>query len=242
MIGAPRKPIRYRSLLMISLSLSLSLIATSLAWAGYTPPKTPSAPKRSGTNITRSGSCSSNSTGQLTPLAPLSHVGQTTSTHPTLAWFVPDQTSYPLEVRIFHNQQRLYRTEMQSQPGIMYVSLPQNQSVLTPGQRYTWQVVLICDPNSPSLSVVAMAEMEVVQADLELQRQLAKVQKLQERVALYADRGLWFDALTEALKAPANSAIAANLLQSLAQVEAQQMQEWSNQLKQVEASMQSSNH
>lgn len=240
MINALRKPINCRHLGMVGLSLSLSLMATPPGWASYTPPQTPSAPKQPGSNITRSGSCSPNSTGELTALAPLSHVGQTTSTHPTFAWFVPDHVPYPLEFRLFVNQQRLYRTEMQSQPGIMQFSLPQTQTGLTAGQHYTWQVVLVCNPNSPSSNIVVTAEMGVVKQSSDLQGQLAKLQNVQQRVDLYAKNGLWFDAFAEALKEPSNQTIVVNLLNSLAQVEAQQLKEWGDRLQQVGTSIRSS--
>jgi hypothetical protein len=239
-INLPRKPITCHCLRIASLSLSLSLIVAPLTWAGYKPPKTPSAPKQPGSNITRSGSCSPNAMGELTVLAPFSHVGQTTSTHPTFAWFVPDQASYPLEFRLFLNQQRLYRTEMQSQPEIMQFTLPQTQNGLAVGQNYTWQVVLVCNPNSPSANIVAMAEIGVVKASVELQRQLATLQNSQQRANLYAKQGLWFDALAEALKEPANQPIVLNLLDSLANVEAQQLKAWGDRLQQVEANIRSS--
>ncbi|UBF30424.1 DUF928 domain-containing protein (plasmid) [Kovacikia minuta CCNUW1] len=225
---------------IVGLSLSLSLMIAPLAWAGYRPPSRPSAPKQPGSNISRSGSCSSNSLGELTALAPLSHVGQTTSTHPTFAWFVPDQTSHPLEFRLFHNQQRLYRTEMQSQPGMMQFTLPQTEKGLMVGQDYRWQVVLVCNPNSPSSNIVTTAEVEVVQANSELQRQLAPLHTLQQRADLFANNGLWFDAFAEALKEPSNPAIALNLLDSLALVEAQHNQAWGDRLQQVRTSIRSS--
>lgn len=239
MMDVLRKPIHSRYLRVISLSLSLSLMVAPLAWAGYKPPKTPSAPKQPGSNITRSGSCSPNATGELTALAPFSHVGQTTTTHPTFAWFVPDQASYPLEFRLFLNQQRLYRTEMQSQSGIMQFTLPPTENGLTVGQNYTWQVVLVCNPNSPSANIVAMAEIGVVKASSELQRKLATLQNSQQRADLYAKQGLWFDALASALKEPANQPIVLTLLDSLANVEAQQLKAWGDRLQQVGATIRS---
>ncbi|NJK73729.1 MAG: DUF928 domain-containing protein [Microcoleus sp. SU_5_6] len=173
-----------------SLILSVSLSLTPVALAKYTPPKNPSAPKETGTNTTRGGSCEANSAAALTALVPYSHVGQTISGHPTFTWFVPDRTSRPLQFRLFSRSgQALYRTEMQSQPGIMSVALPANLPQLSVGQSYQWQVVLVCDRNVPSRNVVATAEIQVVEAAASLQAQLAAAQTPQQRIDLYARAG-----------------------------------------------------
>ncbi|MGL5059543.1 MAG: DUF928 domain-containing protein, partial [Microcoleus sp.] len=110
-----------------SLMLSVSFWLASVALAKYIPPQNPSKPKETGTNTTRGGSCEGDSAAVLTALVPFSHVGQTISGHPTFTWFVPDRTSRPLQFRLFSRSgQLLYRTEMQSQPGIMSVALPAN--------------------------------------------------------------------------------------------------------------------
>src|SRR4028119_726532 len=139
-----------------SLMLSVSFWIAPVALAKYTPPQNPSKPKETGTNTTRGGSCEANSSARLTALVPFSHVGETISRHPTFTWFVPDRTPRPLQLRLFtRTGQLLYRTEMQSQQGIMSVALPSNLPQLSIGQSYQWEVVLVCDPNLPSSNVVA---------------------------------------------------------------------------------------
>ncbi|NJL67444.1 MAG: DUF928 domain-containing protein [Microcoleus sp. SM1_3_4] len=221
-----------------SLILSVSLSLTPVALAKYTPPKNPSAPKETGTNTTRGGSCEANSAAALTALVPYSHVGQTISGHPTFTWFVPDRTSRPLQFRLFSRSgQALYRTEMQSQPGIMSVALPANLPQLSVGQSYQWQVVLVCDRNVPSRNVVATAEIQVVEAAASLQAQLAAAQTPQQRIDLYA-RALWYDAIAEARKASEtarNQAPVLELLDALAGSEAQPLRDWSDRLRQIRA-------
>lgn len=222
-----------------SLILSVSLSIAPFAIAKYTPPKKPSAPKETGTNTTRGGSCEANSAAVLTALVPFSHVGQTISGHPTFTWFVPDRTSRPLQLRLFSRSgQALYRTEMESQPGIMSVALPANLPQLSIGQSYQWQVVLVCDRNVPSRNVVATAEIQVVQAAAPLQTQLAAAQTPQQRIDLYAQAGLWYDAIAEARKASEtsqNQAPVLELLDALAGSEAQPLKDWSDRLRQIRA-------
>ena len=222
-----------------SLILSVSLWIPPIALAEYTPPKKPSAPKETGTNTTRGGSCEANSAERLTALVPFSHVGETISGHPTFTWFVPDRTSRPLQFRLFtRSGQLLYKTEMESQPGIMSVALPANGPQLSIGQSYQWQVVLVCDRNVPSRNVVATAEIQVVQPAASLQTQLAAAQTPQQRIDLYAEAGLWYDTIAEARKASGTSQSQASvleLLDALASSEAEPLKEWSDRLRQIRA-------
>ncbi|MEG5199444.1 MULTISPECIES: DUF928 domain-containing protein [unclassified Microcoleus] len=222
-----------------SLILSVSFWIAPVALAKYTPPKKPSAPKDTGTNTTRGGTCEANSSARLTALVPFSHVGETISGHPTFTWFVPDRTSRPLQFRLFtRTGQLLYKTDMESQPGIMSVALPANLPQLSIGQSYQWQVVLVCDPNVPSRNVVAAAEIQVVQPAASLQTQLAAAQTPQQRIDLYAEAGLWYDAIAEARKASEtspNQTPVLELLDSLANSEAEPLKDWSDRLKQIRA-------
>jgi hypothetical protein len=222
-----------------SLILSVSLSIVPVALAKYTPPKKPSAPKETGTNTTRGGSCEANSALGLTALVPFSHVGETISGHPTFTWFVPDRSFHLMQFRLFSSTgQPLYRTEMQSQPGIMQFSLPPNLPPLTIGQSYKWQVVLVCEPRVPSMNVVATAEIQVVQPAESLQAQLAAAQTPQQRIDLYAGAGLWYDAIAEARKASEtsqNQTPLLELLDALASSEAQPLKDWSDRLRQIRA-------
>jgi Domain of Unknown Function (DUF928) len=222
-----------------SLILSISLSIAPGAIAKYRPPKKPSAPKVTGTNTTRGGSCEANSSARLTALVPFSHVGETISGHPTFTWFVPNRSPRPLQFRLFtRTRQVLYKTEMQSQPGIMSVALPPNLPQLSIGQSYQWEVVLVCDRNVPSRNVVAAAEIQVVQPVASLQTQLAAAQTPQQRIDLYGESGLWYDAIAEARKASEtsqNQMPVLELLDALASSEAQPLRDWSDRLRQIRA-------
>jgi Domain of Unknown Function (DUF928) len=232
---------RQRHALIASLILMLSIGIAPLALAKYRPPPNPSAPKDRGTNTTRGGSCDRTATVGLTPLVPFSHIGQTSSQRPTFVWFVPDRTPHPLQFRLFKsNGQPLYRTEMQSQSGIMQFTLPADRPPLTIGQSYRWQVVLVCDPQAPSRNVLAAADIQVVESAASLQTQLAAASTPQQQSDLYAEAGLWYDALAAALKAPEtaqNQSAVLDLIGSLASSEAQPLKDWSDRLRQIEAAL-----
>jgi hypothetical protein len=239
MLTRELKHLTFYSTGIASFMLSVALSIAPVALAKYTPPKDPSAPKETVTNTTRGGSCEANSTVGLTALVPYSHVGETISGHPTFIWFVPDRTPYPLQFRLFGAAgQPIYRTEIQSQPGIMSFTLPSNLPQLKVGQSYKWQVVLVCDRNVPSRNAVAVAEIRVVGPDASLQAQLAAAGTSQQRIALYAQFGLWYDAIAEARKASEtsrNQGPVLELLDDLASSEAQPLKDWSDRLRQIRA-------
>lgn len=184
---------------------TLLLITTpTIALAEYKKPSQPSAPDpaTTTTTTTRTGGCSNNSATELTAIAPYSYVGQTVSTHPTFAWFVPDTQPYPLEFQLYQQnasgkRQEIYKASLQSTPQFMKISLPKQRG-LSVGQKYVWQVILMCNPNETSEALVTKAEIEVVAPSKAIEQQLAIVKPTQ-KAKIYAASGLWYDAWAEAL-------------------------------------------
>lgn len=213
------------SKLATSCILTGSLAIATGALAEYKPPANQNPPSsRTTSTVARSGGCQGQGGTTLTALAPNSHVGQTSSPRPTFAWFVPDSQSYPLEFRLYQYEPSGDRTKiqainLQSQPGIMTLSLPEAQLELTVGQRYRWQVVLLCNPNRPSEALVAEADIDVVEMPSALAGELAAKHNSLEKAALYAESGLWYDALGEALQPTARTTLQ-SLLVDLASIEA----------------------
>lgn len=191
----------------------------------------------------RRGGCAGDTT-TLTVLAPQTHVGQTTSTHPTLAWFVPTDQPMPIELQIYQygtgtTQTLVKRVNLQSTPGIMQWTLPVDETGLVVGQQYRWQVVLFCNPNRPSSALVAQAELQVVEEPELLRSALASANQPLDRAQQFADAGFWYDALRETLTAPTIELTnyQASLLNSLATLEqtsgSEQGQLQANQLNQI---------
>lgn len=157
-------------LLIGSLVLVTSLPALAQS-RGYRPPRGGSAPSSRGMGGARSGSCTAATSAPFTALAPLSHIGQTTATHPTVALYVPDSQPLAVDFRIYRYEssgklqpQPIYQSELSSQPGIMTITLPQSEPSLTVGQHYYWQAALICDPNHGSEDLIVGAEMQIVES------------------------------------------------------------------------------
>lgn len=215
--------------------LSLSLGFCSDALAGYRPrnpsrPKTPPGSWASrGCETQGSQATASTIQAPLTLLAPRSYIGSTSSTHPTFAWFVPEQKSYPVELTLFEYSpeqgrgQLIQTIPLQSSSGIMHFSLPTDLPGLTVGKTYIWQVALICSRNRPSKNPWLEAIVQVVQPPTELQTALSTTTDPLQRSQQYAEAGFWYDAFAEALKTP-GEASRRQLLMDLSKIESPDQQ------------------
>lgn len=220
----------------------------------YRPPTNPSSPSDSGTTGTRGG-CTGKTETTLTALAPYKHIGQTVSAHPTFAWFVPDSKSFPMEFRLYKydgsgRRVLAQRIDLQSKPGIMTQSLPEDEPGLSVGQKYRWQVVIFCNPDEPSGDLVTEADIEVVEMSAQLKTALSNTTDPLERVNLYAEAGVWYNALSEALGTSESSSTREyvfSLLENLVRVEepensenASEQSEWLRRILAVERQQNSS--
>ena len=122
--------------------------------------------------------CGTEAIGAFTALAPLSHVGQTATSRPTFAWFIPDRQSAPVLFKLYAVAARspIFATEVPAQAGIVSFTLPPQQPELKPG-RYRWKIKRICFPKE----FEAIVEFEVVKPPINLEEH-------------------WYDSLAEALK------------------------------------------
>ena len=224
---------RFNRVLLVTVSTAVfSLGAIAPVFAGYVPPQGGSAPQSGSTinNAVRGSGCSAASTTGLIPFAPRAHIGQTISTQPTFSWFTPESDPYLTEFRVAEYRPDgqlhvIYRTEFEStdnllSSGISTLSLNDTDVHLSPGQIYRWQVVLVCNPNRPSESLVAEADISVIDSSTELDTALETTTTATERAALYAESSLWYDALGEAVNTDTPD-IQVSLLEDLAAIEEQ---------------------
>lgn len=189
--------------LLTSCVLSAILGFIPAALAGYTPPKDQKPPSGYSDSSGVRGSCNVSSPIQL---APKTHVGRTTSTHPTFAWIVPDQEPVTIKFSLYEFDRQLkpkkldmYTQTFTSSPGLMQQSLPMKSPGLTVGKRYLWQLQTLCNLNSPSHNPIARAEIEVVSIPQTLVNQLSTVHDSSIKAHLYGKYGVWYDAIKEVL-------------------------------------------
>ena len=166
----------------------------------------------------------------LTVLASQNYVGRTISQHPTFAWFVPrDSASKSMQFTIYEwvpggKPKEVRKMSLQSSPGIMKLSpFSDSELGLQLGKEYLWQVVIHCDPDNPSGDLVSEANIEVVGIPAAVQSELNTAVNSAQKANIYAQAGLWYNALGEALKLAEPSKlgeVGSTLLNELAQSEA----------------------
>ncbi|WP_407893634.1 DUF928 domain-containing protein [Scytonema sp. NUACC26] len=159
--------------------------------------------------------------------------------------------AYPVDLRIFEFDSNNQPSKPIGEPvqssnsaGINKYSLPENQPGLTVGQKYLWQAAIKC----PQGYLVERAEFRVVEMPSSLTKQLSVTKDGTKKADLYAEAGLWYNALDEALKLSGEkkpATIVSTLLQDLTALEApnatdtltnaerQEMQKRGDRLKQI---------
>lgn len=192
---------------------------------GYQPPADTRAPRRTTGGGTRGG-CAGDAPIDLTALAPQGHVGQTALTHPTLVWYVPDDTPYDTELQLYqyvaHQGDELESIATfhlgPSQPGYQAFTLPDDEPGLSVGETYRWKVIVHCFPGQPSRS--ALDEADLVMADGGDQPAADPVSQAEQAIAA----GFWYDAIALLSQAPVSPEAATyrqELLANLAALEAE---------------------
>ncbi len=183
----------------------------------FSPPSGPtgSDPENTQGGATRGG-CNEDNSSPPTPLVPASRMGLTVAEYPTVSWYMPQTSASAVEFVLWDaKDNEIYRAKyalaksdagcVSGTPNIMSLTLPAFAS-LTPleiGQEYHWELALIYEPQDPSLDILGDARFRRVASDGKIKRVAdpslairAQEATPQERVALYADKRVWYDALT----------------------------------------------
>jgi hypothetical protein len=133
----------------------------------------------------------------LSALVP-EHPGLTVREQPTLYWFISGATPLPLEVTLVDPRAPWPVLEVRVapplQPGIYGIRLADHGVSLSPGVQYRWFVALIPDADRRSRDILAGGIIERVAPPLDLRPRLAQAASA-ELPAVYAEAGLWYDAL-----------------------------------------------
>ncbi len=127
------------------------------------------------------------------------HIGLTIQEQPSLYWFLPELTSYPIEFTIieFWGIQPLLETPLKPpvQPGVQSIRLKDYGVRLQPGVQYKWFVVLVPDSDHRSKDIITGGEIERITLSDTLRARL-KQTNTSEAVHIFAEAGIWYDALS----------------------------------------------
>jgi Domain of Unknown Function (DUF928) len=134
----------------------------------------------------------------LSVLAP-DHMGLTVSEQPSLYWFISSATALPVEVALMDPQKTepLLEKRLPSPvaAGVHRIRLADYGVRLEPGVAYRWSVTVVPDANRRSRDILAGATIERVETQADLREKLGKSAK-ESLPFVYAESGLWYDALT----------------------------------------------
>jgi hypothetical protein len=199
MTHVPRFSTRIAATVLTTLSLWLGSNLTLSAFAQYVPPNNLCIPGRREGGGTR-GDCL-NSPQPLMALMPENSYGETISAYPTFFWFVPDVPAQAAEFVLYDDDgNEVYYTTFRvtGTSGILSLTLPETADLLPleMGKSYEWVFSLICDEQDRSGDLFTTGWLRRVESTPTLQQQLTTA-TTSDRANVYAQQGLWYDALAE---------------------------------------------
>jgi Domain of Unknown Function (DUF928) len=210
--------------------LQAAPIPPKLVSISYMPPPPPDrgAPGNRGEGASRGCIAGSQPLMALVPeqtlsttsdATPITQVwGLTSVEHPRFWFSVPYESAKVSAIEFVlqnHQDQTVYRTPISipSTPGIISVQLPSTVGGLETNQQYHWflKVRSMCEPDQGLTLDYVEGWVQRTQLDQGLSDRLTQASP-QQQAALYAEHGIWYDALTTLaelrLAQPENRAIA----------------------------------
>jgi hypothetical protein len=134
----------------------------------------------------------------LTVLAP-DHSALTVTEQPSLFWYISRSTSLPIEVTLMdlRSTKPVLETRLAAPaaPGVQRIRLADHGVRLEPGVPYRWFVTIVPSSDRRSKDILAGGAIERVQPPEALTAKLAQARK-EEAATLYAEAGVWYDALS----------------------------------------------
>ena len=149
----------------------------------------------------------------LSVLAP-DHSGLTASEQPSLYWYISAPTALPVELTVMDpgTTQPLLEISVAApiEAGIHRLRLSDHGVRLAPGVPYRWYVAVVPDPGRRSRDILAGGAIQRVNQSPEMVARLGQARR-EELPSIYAEAGLWYDALTSMSEliesAPGDSAL-----------------------------------
>jgi len=192
--------LRNRSLrvgLATTLGLAIARLPLLTVAQQYVPPRRGIPGRREGAG-TRFPGCV---TGQkpLMPLMPVDNFSATTAKTPTFFWFVPETQAVVAEFRLLDfADQELYTTTaaIPRQAGVISVQVPATIAAqMQPDRIYRWQFSLRCNLSEPSENPFVEGVVQRVERSPALQNALNTAVTPRDVAAVYANAGIWQDAI-----------------------------------------------
>lgn len=156
-----------------------------------------------------------------------SNLGLTTDERPTLWFYVPYSLTPSRRIEFVlqdENGNDVYETSLTKSdisPGVVGLQLPSTAPALKVNQVYRWYFLVYCDPKQPEALVFVEGLVKRVPLSSSLESQVAQATP-EQKSTLYAEAGMWHEAVTSLAKLrrnnPENAALKdewVNLLKSM---------------------------
>jgi hypothetical protein len=166
-------------------------------------------PPRRGAPVNRISGGTRGGAGKVPTLEVLAppHTGWTVEDQPVLYWFLSRPSHLPVEVTLADEQAvqpLLSVTLPAATEGVLQkISLADHGVRLEEGKEYQWSVALIENPEQRSRDIVATGSIRRVAKSESLSSKIAGV-SADERARLFAEAGLWYDAVAVAAELAGN--------------------------------------
>lgn len=127
------------------------------------------------------------------------HTGLTTKAYPKLYWYISEPSSERIEFTL--NDEEIGETLIQTnlsaaESGIHCLNLSDYNQQLSPGKQYSWFITIIVEPDKPMKNILAGGGIMRVKP-LKFLADKLKIADKRDIPAIYADSGIWYDALDE---------------------------------------------
>lgn len=140
--------------------------------------------------------CNLHSNDTVTLLVPQDHIATTTSNRPTFLWHLSQRSSLPLRFTLIEpGKKTIFTKELDPEPGIVALILPQSSRPLEIGKTYRWTVTVICNKMKPSRNLFAQAWIERVSSPKSNKSFSENTNDPSFCDVNYAQKGIWYDAL-----------------------------------------------
>ncbi len=212
--------------------MSSTLQARAVRFPNVGTPRRRTAAAVRGATTAVPDSCGNSTNEQLVALLPSTEPALTVAEYPTILVFLPQTSAKKAEFILVednkdNNKERevLYETTvtLPSSPGIVSVSLPNNGTLLPleVGKSYRWYFSVICNPQDRSDEPHVEGEIRRDKPSPNLVAELKNAPS-RDRAALYAEAGIWYDAVNSIAQlrrsSPNDTAIAADWAELLKSV------------------------
>lgn len=166
------------------------------------------APSNRAQGATRKENCLSGK--KVVALIPENEFALTATERPSILFYLPPTSAPNIQITLEDGVSKLYTRTVKTPAKKGFVQFKfsdfTDSPALIPEKTYQWTFTLICDPQDPSANVTVSGSIQRIELDPILINEL-RTAKPSDRVALYANNGLWYDTiatLVEALQSNPN--------------------------------------